>query len=547
MSIAYLRKHYKVVPTDSVFQPLPTASRRWILIFASMFILYLIFAPSLHILYYSGDDFKYSFGGISKSCAESDGYHFMLTVGRPLQTFVDCLGFKFADTLEGMRVIRIVTVMTIGMVMGLLADWLYRLGFSLGISFFAAGNLLLIAHLYGDAVPMGAISLPLTLLLTCMGYRCVNHAHQYPVLMPASRWKAIKYLGLSFIAILAALLTYPALAFFFCTLMLMKLLFSDLAHIKKTKQELLKELSLFVFACIIYFIWAYYNIHYHARTEFPAAYHVGHPNLNWLEMIKRLILLSNIFSSWWPISPKSDSMLQGWIMIVGLLGGIVAMIRMVYQFETTMFSNLVQGIIVGMGLFVLSSTFLLVMPTLDIVENRVLYAAVSSGLVLVFWGFWQWKNILPKEFGKTLILIGVASLFLIAGHQASHVTMVNALSHVQYLDETRVAIAHYKNTHSSLKRIHFIIPRSNSPYDRYPLAQAALVSLIKKNDFKLRWCAGSPIQAPHHVNEAVACITNRKKGDIVVTYSFEGEPFLKTDAMVMIRNHYRSLDLEYLS
>src|SRR3990167_11237424 len=154
--------------------PIVNRASCWHLIFASMLILYLIFSSSIHILHYSGDDFKYSFGGITKSCAENDDYHFLLTIGRPLQTFIDCLGFKFAYTLEGMRIIRIVTVVTIGVTMGLLADWLYILGFSLGTAFFAAGSLLLIAHLYGDAVPMGAIALPFTLLLTLMGYRCVN-------------------------------------------------------------------------------------------------------------------------------------------------------------------------------------------------------------------------------------------------------------------------------------------------------------------------------------------------------------------------------------
>ena len=531
--------------------PLQASHRLWMLIFASTLILYLIFSPSIHILHYSGDDFRYSFGGMTKSCAKNDDYHFMLTIGRPLQTFIDCLGFKFAYTLEGMRVIRIVTVVTIGVTMGLLADWLYILGFSLGTAFFAAGSLLLIAHLYGDAVPMGAIALPFTLLLTLMGYRCVNKAHQY-FFSHESRTQAMKWLSLSFLIVLAALLTYPALAFFFVTLMLMKLLFSKIINFNRIKRELLIECLVFITGCLVYFAFAYYNIHYHARTEIPAAYHVGHPNLNIIEMFNRLFLLGNLFSPWWTVSPMSDSNMQGWIMIAGLLGIMMApfMLRNSkheWKNRTSHSGNhfmihLIQVVMMGVGLFLLSSAFYLVMPSLDIVENRILYAIVTSGLVLVFWGCWQWKNIFPARWGRAFIFAGVAILFLIEGHQASMVTMVNALSHVEYFNDTREAIAHYLQTGQPLARVHFVIPKSNAPYGRYALAQAALVSLMNKDSFKLRWCALSSL-GNHHTQEAAHCLANMRSKDIAVTYSFENEPFLYTRDMVKIQNEFRSLSI----
>src|SRR3990167_7515305 len=213
--------------------PIVNRASCWHLIFASMLILYLIFSSSIHILHYSGDDFKYSFGGVTKSCAENGDYHFLLTVGRPLQTFIECLGFKFAYTLEGMRGLRILTVITMGCAMGLLADSLCTLGFSWGISFFAAGCLLLLAHLYGDAIPMAEVPLPFALLMSLIGYRLINKAHRE--LNPTIRRK---WLILSCLTLLMALLTYPALAFFFITLMLTKLFFSRLADIDKTKHEL---------------------------------------------------------------------------------------------------------------------------------------------------------------------------------------------------------------------------------------------------------------------------------------------------------------------
>src|SRR3990167_57850 len=523
--------------------PIVNRASCWHLIFASMLILYLIFSSSIHILHYSGDDFKYSFGSMSQSCAKNDGYHFMLTVGRPLQTFIDCLGFKFAYTLNGMRIIRIATVATMGVVMGLLADWFCTLGFSLALSFFVAGDLLLIAHLYGDAVPMGAIPLPFTLLLTLIAYRCVNHAHLYSLQDPHTRKQAMSWLIGSFLAVLAALLTYPALAFFFVTLMLSKLLFSNLQELNKTRDELLKETMVFVVSCIIYFVWAYYNVHYHPRTEIPPAYQIGHPNIHPVEMFKRLILLSNLFSSWWPLSPMSDSLIQGWIMIAGLSSIIVAGIKLLFKPMPSMI--IVQATIGVRALLILSSAFLLIMPNLEIVENRVLYAAVASVCLLAFWGLLQWKQFIPFKLGKAVILMGMGGLFFIEGYQASTVILVNALSHVQYLDGTRHTIADYLHSGQPLKRIHFIIPQSNSPYDRYPLAQAALVSLLKNNSFKLRWCAWAPLQKSRTI-EAANCLAHLKKNHIAVTYSVENEPILKTAAMVMIKNHYESLDLKNL-
>lgn len=499
--------------------------RKWLLIFFSLFILYLIFSPAIHILHYSGDDFKYSFGGISKSCAENDDYHFLLTTGRPLQTFVDCLGFKFGYTLEGMRTIRLLTVITMGMVMGLLADYLCTLGLSFWVSFFASGCLLLIAHLYGDAIPMGSIALPFALLMALMGYRAINRFYSHTK----------KWLVLSFICILAALLTYPALAFFFITLMLMKFLThmslrvgdqTDLVR-SRIKQELFIEFFVFVTACLVYFAWAYYNIRYHARTEIPAAYQVDQPNFNVLEMFNRLILLGNIFSSWWPLSPRMNIEWQGWIMVIGLLGIIVKQTKIFF---------------IAMGILIINSGFFLIMPNLNVVENRVLYPIIVSSLVLVFSGFWQWKNILPEPWGKRLILLGLIALFLSLGKQAGLVTMANAISHVEYLHHTQESLAEYLQTGQELKRIHFIIPQSNSPYDRYTHTQAALTPLMKGKKFRLRWCAQSSL-GNNHTEEAIHCLASMKNSDIAVTYSFEGEPFIQTNGMTIVQNNFKSLSI----
>lgn len=503
-------------------------------IFISIFLLYLIFLPTLNILHYSGDDFKYSFGATYKSCAENDGYHFMLSVGRPLQAMVDCLGFKFGYTLFGMKIMRIFTVIAMGIVMGLLVDWFCILGFTLPIAFFAAGNLVLIEHMYGDAIPMAAISLPLAVLFAIIAYRFMHAAHS----MTQRIWL---WRVLAFLVLLAALLTYPALAFFYVTLMLSKCLFAQQNYPcpGKMRKELFRELVLFSLTCGIYFIWAAYNIRYHLRTEVPPSYHVGQPNLNIFEMIRRLILLGNLFSSWWPLSPLNNLLIQGWAIIISISGGLLFMlVRVVKNFQSKKKFVFVEQSFVGLSLVILSGAFFLVMPNLDIVENRILFSIITSVLLVSYWGWCQVIKILPFKFENHLLLAALVLLFLTLSYQASTVTMVNAMSHVEYLNSTKLALSSYLDSGKIPRRIHFVIPESNSPYDRYPLANSALSQLINKKSYSLHWCAES--------RTAGVCLSHLKPNGIAVTYSIDQDIFPQTQNMVVIQNHFKSLSLNQL-
>src|SRR5688572_6230258 len=89
----------------------------------SSVILYFIFLPGVSFLYHTGDDYRYAFGGLGKACIKDDGFEFMITLGRPLQAYMDCAVFKFAYTLERMKMIRIFSVVLMGCALGLILEW----------------------------------------------------------------------------------------------------------------------------------------------------------------------------------------------------------------------------------------------------------------------------------------------------------------------------------------------------------------------------------------------------------------------------------------
>src|SRR3990167_470836 len=311
-------------------QHLSDRNRLFMFIIASIVLLYFIFAPATHILYYGGDDFRYAVGGAHRLCKQDDSFYFMKTLGRPLQAYLDCVVYKFIHTMQQMVFIRILAVVLLGVGMGLLADWLYTMGFSFWLAFFSAGCLFLIQKLYSDTILTGALSLPLPVLFVVVGYRCLAKAHQCSLALDDQiRQSKTKYFIYASLLFILALLTYPAMTFFFGTLVLIKLLFSNLSQWVTTRREVIQDVLLFSLVCLIYFAWASYNMHYHAHAPIPEQYRM-HLNLNLNELYSRALPLISVFNGgpWvllFPLGfPLGGSLVQGWLTILVLAGGVVS-------------------------------------------------------------------------------------------------------------------------------------------------------------------------------------------------------------------------------
>lgn len=515
-----------------------------IYIFASTVLLYFIFAAAVNILYYAGDDYRYALGGYDKACSTDDGFYFMLTLGRPIQAYLDCLNYKFAFTLEHMRLIRWLAVLLLGCGMGLYADWLRSLRFSFWSAFFAAGSLFLVALLSFDTVLTGAISAPATLIFVLLAYRCINKAHAYALTSIIKEWGCI---SMSALFVFCALITYPALAFFFPTLMLSKLLFSSLSDWVKTRRELFYETILFCLVCVIYYIWAYYNMRYHAQAPVPQQYHIDHPNLNPLEMLKRFIELGNVFNGQLALFPASNMLVQGWTIIILVVSGVsLGIIHFLQghfyrQKGKTASLYLAQALGIALLLLMLSSAFALIIP--DRVDNaRLLFGTLASGFVLLFWCVSNGSLIFSERSRGYVIFTIISVLFFTEGYQANVGMLVEALSFSSYLNSVKVDISHYLATGQALRRIHFIVPKTDYPYTRYFVVNGALVQLLGHGKYELTWCSlprGVNVEEKDHQAEALACIAGLTKGNVGVTYSYEGEPYSQSSDTLVLKNQYK--------
>lgn len=500
-------------------------------ILASIILLYFIFAPGINGTYYAADDFRYAFGGYNQSCKNDDGFEFMLTLGRPLQAYLDCINYKFAYTMERMSIARLISVFLMGCGMGLLAEYFFCLGLSFWAAFFAAGCVFLIPHLYGDAVFTSASSLPFSLVLALLGYRYVNK------------------IGLASALIFCALLTYPATTFIFPSLIMAKLLFSNLSDWARTQREALQESILFIAVCTIYFIWSYYNMRYHALAPVPDQYRLDHPNLSLTEVIKRLVLLGNVFNPFWELIPGGNMIRQGWLMLGVFATGAICGALIFFKSVLFLYNKkraLIQlaQVIAGVAaLFILSSAFILIIPDRDNGGSpRLLFGVIAAGLILVFWSIHIISAALPLKRKSNIAFMMVALLFLTQAHYANLYTQASASRFIQKIDNVKTLISGYLHTNKPLRRIHFVLTKPDYPYNKFFLANGGLMQVLGRDNYTIKWCSlprGVPEDEPNHQQEAIACIDALPKNGIGITYSYKEEPFKITKDMLIInKNNY---------
>ncbi len=511
--------------------------RTLICIIISIFFVYLIFSPSVNLLYYASDDFRYALGGLHKSCSADDGFGFVKTLGRPIQAYLDCGSYKFGYTLERMRVLRLVSVVLMGFASGLLADLFCSLGFSLAGALFTAGCVFLVPQLYDDAVSVGAIPLPLAIIFILAGYRCIG--------------KSIVQVCLSALLILLALLTYPAMAFFFGTLIFAKLLFSKLKDWQKTRQQLIFEVILFLIVCFVYFAWAYHNIHHNAQSFVPPAYRLDHPNYKIAEILTRFFELGNVFSNLWIFFPSGNMRLQGLITIIllstGMIFGLISFLKSkLYHYDRRVaLFNLGQACIMAVIIFILSNAFYLIIPERQITSSRLLFGTMTAGLMLLFWCICQWTILFPRNWRKLVTSVFIGLFFSLVAYKTNIFMLARALVYGQYLDSIRTDIYDYLIAGKKLHRIHFIIPKPEYPYTRFFLANAALIQQVGYGVYELKWCSlarGVVGEEQDHQAESLACIKSLPSNGAGVTYSYQGEPYIKTSDMLVIERHVKSIN-----
>ncbi len=511
--------------------------RKWLLIYSlcSIALLYLIFAPAINFLYYGGDDYRYTFGNPGLSCAKDDGYHFMMTLGRPLQAYMDCLSFRYAFTVERMRDIRIVAVLLMGCSAGLIADWLRMYGVSLLQGFLIAAALILIPHFYGDTILTGALSLPVPILLAIIAYRCVLKSHTYEKTATAARFlKATAVISLIF-----AMLSYPAMSFFYCTFMLTKVLFSRLDDWGRSKKEVMIEARIFLLAGVIFFVWAYYNMHFHSRTAVPPEYRLDKPNLNPVEMISRLFTIADVYGGIWSILPLSNNVTQGNVILFLITSGLLlGSVTYFYRYKTS--ARLAQPVFFAGALFLLCCAFALVIPSYN-AGARLFMGSVSAGIIIVIWSVYRCASVLPVVI-RSITITAVLMFYLSLQAYQANLNMMRAAWHfVGYLHQSEAIIQSWLTDQHELKRIHFITEKEEYAFNRYFLASGALSQALGHGNYSIKWCGAAntgPTENSESQKKSMKCLKNLEPGVIGITYSQRGESYLQSEATVVIDKQF---------
>src|SRR3990167_8518001 len=428
------------------------------------------------------------------------------------------------NTME-MSFIRLISIVLMGLGMGLLADWLCCVGFSSGSAFFVAGLFFLIQRLYGDAVLTGATSLPFAVLFTIISYRYAEK----------KSWL------LAVIFILCALLTYPAMAFFFGTLLLLKTLFSPLTAWRKTRKTLAQETALFVAACVIYFLWAHFSSNPH---RLPEQYRLQ-PNLSLAEIASRLLPLINVFESGpWKL-PLTQPLWQGWITLSLLVSGLLIVLASFMKSDFYInnkrmaVSYLGQIIFITTVIFFMCSGFYLIIPGREDMGSRMLFATVASCFPIILWCIYQISLLFPMHLRPSAALASVGLLFCITAYKANIVTTINALNYAQYISLVKNQITSYLATGAPLQRIHYIVPEPGYPYNKLLLTNAVFARLPNLPSYKLTWCSPQRSTANaenEYQREVIKCIATLPVASIAVTFSRPDEPFTRTPHMLVMQD-----------
>ena len=342
------------------------------------------------------------------------------------------------------------------------------------------------------------------------------------------------YIATAWIA--SALLTYPAMAFFYCSMVLMKVLFSPLANWIKTRREIVQEIGLFLIICLIYFIWAHFNSN---PARLPEKYHLS-PNLNISEMKIRLLPLANFFGdNPWRL-PLSDSVRHGGILLILLTGGVIYSLiglrnnAFFIQNKDQAITALTQSILSTAVLFILCSGFYLIIPGREDMGSRLLFATAASGLPLLFWSIYQWCNLFPAFLRKNITLFAVLTYFLIVGYKANMVTTIDALNYAEYINTVKDKLAErLADNHHKLRHIHFIIPGGGYPGNKFLLINTVLARMPGHKEVKAKWCPEEQTTAE--------CLATLPTDTIAVTYSRPDAPYLKTQDMMLLDDQYRVL------
>ena len=531
----------------------------FIFTFLSIFAIYFIFSGTLSIPFYHHDIYKFSNGGIHISCRPNDaGYGFLYDIARPFSAWLDCVNFKFANTLTAMKYFRIICSILIGIVMGAFAFWLNLENFCLICAFCISGAIFCLPALQTTMI-MLATNISLSIFLAFLANILVNKCSlsaiftQKKQISRYEKWIAFFYFFSGVGCLLISFFTYPSMSGFYFLPTLVIVLFKPWKEWLTIRGIFIKDVFIFGIVSLLFFLIARHIQHTHMGAEISNLISAYRYQLNF-NIAERIVTLIKLIASLWSTNVLlwPYSLFIYFIIIAGLLVGGLKFFNSDF-FKRTKYKAsyyLVQRMIAVCVLIIMGSAFYIAQPE-NVLLGRILFIYQAMIIVILAWCLFQLANLFTfKTNAAWTIMLG--GLFFSAAVYTNYVTTKSALNDNMELNYITQSIAGYINSGMKLERIHIIsasvdnfngLPKpddilngNSTQYagDMTNIVNAALLQLAQKHSFHLTNCLFSESEEEHHFADEKKCMFSAPKNNIIVTYSRPGKLFYKTPHMLLI-------------
>ncbi|HEV8631460.1 MAG TPA: glucosyltransferase domain-containing protein [Thermoanaerobaculia bacterium] len=299
--------------------PLDTArgalrfARRVLLAFCFLAVVY---GSALHIPYAHHDQLRY-FGEVAKGSCRNDPQHgHLLTVGRPVAAYLECLVFRHAERLEDLFVYRWLTVGLLAVALVVFARALAAGGFEPRESLLLAAAL---ATLPGveNAVYMTNLANALAILLAALAALCFQAAH--PPVVAGERRLSRRWIAATLVTLALALCTYQPFAFLFFLPLIGRIPRLAKPGGERASLHVRASVALLAVTSAVYVLWIrFFPL---AKARVPQAYRfdVAAPDL--AEKLARLFteVIPRTFTFWAVTAPAW----VGWVVAAALAAALL--------------------------------------------------------------------------------------------------------------------------------------------------------------------------------------------------------------------------------
>jgi hypothetical protein len=499
-------------------------------------VLYFVYSAALTLPFYHHDVYKYSTGGIHKACTSNQGHEYIISLGRPISAYLDCLNNDMGYTFAGMRYLRIFCALLSAFLLSVFALYLRHSGFTRQNAFLLSGAIFFLP-MTATVMIMACSTLTVALLLAFAAHYFIART-EFSV-----HSRSVFYLLTGILFLLASFFTYPAMTAFFLMPALIKVLFEPLSAWKHTRKIVCRDVLIYFVISVCGFVLAKWLQQHMALLGIPPTY--------------RFILNPHIFARviplllWLPVFWNLDAgLLQTLFIFAFIFIACVCAFKPFYQNKLNS-AYLMQAIIAVLILSGSGASVFLLSPSNEVALTRVGFVFQAMEIVILVWCFAQIQTLFFNTKTQAALLFS-AFLFLTGAYCANYYVTLSALNDYTELNFITNRIAMELYSHKNFKRIHIIAPdvinyngmrphddifNFNSTFtdsDIANMVNTALLQIAQRHSFGVVNCVFSATESALLFKQEEQCINSALPRDIAVTYSLPRAPVYQSPDMLVI-------------